>query len=315
MAILEFKEIPEAHIATGAQDRFELFARELLMHLGYKIVSGPDRGADGGKDLVLEEKRIGVGGETNIRWLVSCKHKAHSGKSVSPQDDSNIRDRVESNECDGFIGFYSTLPSSGLAGVLEGLREKNEVQVFDNERIERELLHSSEGMKIAERFFPISLDQWKAENPTPAKIFSEDPKLNCEYCGKNLLDPDNNGIIVIWSKMREDYENETEEIEQIHWSCKGHCDQVLSVGKHEKGLTDGWEDIPDVMIPTVFIRWVLSPLNKIRKGTIYSDDAFDKLKEFILNVYPYVARHATSQENQRIKSLVQIPFYLGGLGY
>jgi hypothetical protein len=79
MAALDFKEIPEAHLGSGLQDAFELFARDFLAHLGYQVVEHPARGADGGKDIVLIERRSGVGGETNIRWLVSCKHKAHSG--------------------------------------------------------------------------------------------------------------------------------------------------------------------------------------------------------------------------------------------
>ena len=44
MPILNFKEIPEAHIATGMQDTFELFARDFLSFMGYKIVTDPDRG-------------------------------------------------------------------------------------------------------------------------------------------------------------------------------------------------------------------------------------------------------------------------------
>jgi len=44
MPILNFKEIPEAHIANGEQDRFEMFARDFLEYLGYKIISNPDRG-------------------------------------------------------------------------------------------------------------------------------------------------------------------------------------------------------------------------------------------------------------------------------
>lgn len=84
MPVLDFKEIPEAHKATGLQDTFELFSRDFLAFLGYKIISDPDRGADGGVDIIAEEKRTGVGGETIIRWLVSCKHKAHSGNSVNP---------------------------------------------------------------------------------------------------------------------------------------------------------------------------------------------------------------------------------------
>ena len=111
MAILDFKEIPEAYVSSGMQDTFELFARDFLSFMGYKIITDPDRGPDGGVDLIVEEKRTGVGGETIIRWLVSCKHKAFSGKSVSSTDETNIRDRVESNNCQGFIGFYSTLAS------------------------------------------------------------------------------------------------------------------------------------------------------------------------------------------------------------
>src|SRR5690242_19978493 len=84
MAALDFKEIPEAHLASGLQDTFELFARVFLAFLGYQVEGNPSRGADGRKDVVVVEKRSGVGGETRVRWLVSCKHKAHSGASVKP---------------------------------------------------------------------------------------------------------------------------------------------------------------------------------------------------------------------------------------
>lgn len=119
MAILDFKEIPEANKATGIQDTFELFARDFFDYLPYKSIGEPDRGADAGKDILVEETRTGVGGETKIKWLISCKHKAHSGKSVTPSDEGDIRDRVEANDCQGFIGFYSTLPSSGLNRKLQ----------------------------------------------------------------------------------------------------------------------------------------------------------------------------------------------------
>jgi hypothetical protein len=58
MALINFKEIPEAHIASGEQDRFEMFGRDFLEYLGYKILSDPDRGADGGVDIVVEERRV-----------------------------------------------------------------------------------------------------------------------------------------------------------------------------------------------------------------------------------------------------------------
>jgi hypothetical protein len=311
MSAIDFKEIPEAHLGGGLQDTFELFARDFLRDLGYMIDEDPSRGADGGKDLVVIEKRSGVGGETMIRWLVSCKHKAHSGTSVTPSDESNIRDRIESNRCDGFLGFYSTLLSSGLSIVLKGLSEKAEIQIFDREKIESYLLKSTEGLHLAKRFFPESTKAWLYENPKPAQVSFTHPKLTCNHCGKNLLEPEPSGVIVLWNKL--DATTDKTHCEKVYWCCKGHCDLALSVSTRGSGLVDGWEDIHDIAIPLNFARWVISPLNKLYRGDSYSPDAFEKLKEFILNVFPYVARNATLEEQERISRLVEIPAWLGGL--
>ncbi|PTS81233.1 hypothetical protein DBR17_09895 [Sphingomonas sp. HMWF008] len=93
MAALDFTEIAPAQSGPG-RDGFELFARELLLAEGFRIVEQPDRGADGGRDMIVEEERLGPGGANIIRWLVSCKHKAHSGTSVTPGDEQNVRDRL-----------------------------------------------------------------------------------------------------------------------------------------------------------------------------------------------------------------------------
>jgi len=159
MALLDFKEIPRANDASGRQDSFELFARDFLKYRGYSVVSGPDRGTDAGRDLIVLESRVGVGGETKIRWLVSCKHKAHSGRSVTLNDELDIYDRMNNHQCGGFIGFYSTVPASGLHGKLEGIKNsyKIDLQIYDSERIESELLETLEGQRLAKRFFPRSL--------------------------------------------------------------------------------------------------------------------------------------------------------------
>lgn len=317
MTILDFKEIPEAHISTGLQDTFELFARDFLAFIGYKIITDPDRGADGGVDLIVEEKRSGVGGETVIRWLVSCKHKSHSGKSVSPTDEANIRDRVEANNCEGFIGFYSTLASSGLSGNLEGLKGKLEYQVFDHQKIEGQLVHSSKGLEICERYFPVSIDSWKTNNPSPAKIFAETPSLICKVCSKELFDQDDHGVIQLWHKTRTDYKNEKQHCEYVFWTCRGRCDDVLShaIRDQRSDVIDGWEDISDVMMPTIFIKWVMSIMNELRDGVTYSDEAFENLKNFMLSVFPYICRDLTDKEKEKVKTLGMIPSYMGGLGY
>jgi hypothetical protein len=134
MPTLNFTEISQANKTNGEQDKFELFARDVLACLGFKIVEGPGRGADLGKDLVVEEARFGVLGESVIRWLVSCKHFAHSGRAVSPDDERNIRERVEAHKCQGFMGFYSTLPTSALTELCRRL--PLEISFMDSEFIE-----------------------------------------------------------------------------------------------------------------------------------------------------------------------------------
>jgi predicted transcriptional regulator len=162
MPIIDFREIPRADIANGNQDTFEMFAREFLEITGYRIVSGPDRGADQGRDLIAEEIRTGVGGETKIRWLVSCKHMAHSGRAIGVNDEVNVSDRVKAHGCQGFMGFYSSVASAGLSQRLEALQRETpgfEFNILYREIIERTLLDGQLD-HIFERYFPDSFSAW-----------------------------------------------------------------------------------------------------------------------------------------------------------
>ena len=159
MAIIDFKEIPKANVASGEQDSFELFAREFLRALGFSIVEDPDRGQDGGRDLIVSEKRTGIIGDTEVRWLVSCKHKIHSGSVVNVGDEEDISDRVQAHKCNGFMGFYSTIVSSALSRKLEALANQYEIQIFDHEKIERVLLENRQANRLIRRFFPHSYNE------------------------------------------------------------------------------------------------------------------------------------------------------------
>lgn len=159
MAALDLREIPEAHCGQD-RDQFELFAREFLLSEGFRIVEHPDRGADGGRDLIVEEDRVGPGGASVVRWLVSCKHKAHSGRSVTSADDPNIRDRLGTHSCKGFIAFYSTVPSSGHSEICSKLRPEFEYLQLDSEVIERKLLDNPRGRILAARYTPKSFNRW-----------------------------------------------------------------------------------------------------------------------------------------------------------
>jgi hypothetical protein len=318
MPILNFKEIPEPHLGSGLQDTFELFGRDFLEQLGLKVVEGPGRGADGGKDLIVEEARNGAMGASTIRWLVSCKHLAHSGRSVAAnKDESNILDRVLAAGCKGFLGFYSTLPSSGLTTLLNQLQQQNkiETQVFDHEAIERIALSTPAGRHLAERYFPESAKKMK---PVPAKLYEEMPEIRCENCGKNLLDPPS-GIFVLWNADRQSHSGfSPDHYLEMHFSCKGDCDEEVSRkirARHRPRLVlDGWDDIPDMCTPVVFITKVMAVLNGLNAAERYEPEAFQKLKHLFIATFPHVSRHMNDADKDLIKRLLQIPSYVGGMG-
>lgn len=316
MSILDFKEIPEASKASGNQDTFELFARELLEVLGFRIVQGPSRGADGGKDLIIQERRVGLLDTTQINWLVSCKHFAFSGRSVTPDDERNVFERVSAAGCTGFIGFYSTLPSSGLAELLHR-QTAVPIKIFDKEEIERHLLASAEGRKLIERYFSIS---GKKLQPSPAKIFHDAARIECDNCGENLLEPPR-GIWVLWhAKTEGPNESFTDRYVDMYFACKGQCDRILRAEIRDRHtdlgfIYDGWDDIPDMAIPTVFIKKVMAFLNGLNGGDQYEPDVFDKVKRLLLATFPLVSRHLNDKDQRELQRLMRIPSYLGGMGY
>jgi len=159
--LIDFKEIPHSNKSGITQDIFEKFCRDFLEIMGYEIVSEPARGADGGLDIKVCENRIGVGGVSKVNWLVSCKHYAYSGKSITKEMEPDIRDRVESKGCTGFIGLYTTIANQSLVNSLEGLKNKIEYQLFDNEKIEKHLIGIYSYETLLLRYFPRSYENWR----------------------------------------------------------------------------------------------------------------------------------------------------------
>ncbi|KKK63013.1 hypothetical protein LCGC14_2998580, partial [marine sediment metagenome] len=177
--MIDFNEIPYTN------DTWELFGRDFLRERGFFIESPPDRGPDGGKDLLVTERLRGNLNRYNFRWLVSCKHFAKSANSVSEKDEPNILERVSSFKADGFIGFYSTLSSSGLNTRLRELRNNKNIKdysIFDHKAIEN-LLVMAGYSHLLMRYFPNS---YKATKPLHL-IFEEYEPLFCRACGKDIL--------------------------------------------------------------------------------------------------------------------------------
>jgi len=206
--MIDFKEIAQANTGGGHQDQFELFARDFLEAIGYRIDRHPDRGADGKKDLIVSETRTGIGGETTIKWLVSCKHYAHSGKSVSDTDEPDILDRVNAHDCNGFIGVYSTIPSSSLSNKLEGLKDKIPSIIYDRGRVEQLIIDNSLNSRLLVRYFPNSFEKYHSHlySKTPDKIADSTLEYKTVFTEEDLLRINLTAIVLIEvEKVKEEY--------------------------------------------------------------------------------------------------------------
>lgn len=301
--ILDFKEIPQANKGGGLQDTFELFARDFLDYLGYNIVEDPDRGADGKRDLIVEEKMEGITSSFNLRWLVSCKHFAHSGSSVKDSDEINIGDRLRQHNCQGFMGVYSTICSSGLSRLLEGVKNDKQlgyVCVYDYEKIEGALLKNPKGELLASRYFNKSYNFYRLENPIPAQIFPEQEPVRCECCGKDLLSSNYQGIYCMFRSEGKSYKSNYK-YQNLYCSCKGKCDRILKYRYNKQGLIDcGWNELSDLKIPTLWLDNFFFFIENSHFKTSLSDEFYQKVKNMFKKTFPYISRHLTTNEKERV---------------
>lgn len=210
--IINFTEIPKANEGGLHQDHFELFSRDFLKTIGYTIIRHPDRGADGKKDLIVSETKTGIGGdETTIKWLVSCKHYAHSGKSVTDKDEPDILDRVIAHNCQGFIGVYSTIASSSLSNKLFGYNDKIKHIIFECARIEEMILSKEQNEQLLLRYFPLSYEKYKQQINKKDSLIENDTKniISTSLNEDTLLRVNLTAIIII----------EVEKIKEKYWEA------------------------------------------------------------------------------------------------
>jgi hypothetical protein len=300
--MIDFKEIPHT------DDTWELFARDFLLELGFDIESPPDRGPDGGKDMLVTEFLRGTLGNYKFRWLVSCKHFATSGSAVSEADERNILERVSSFQADGFIGFYSTVPSSGLNSRLLALRTSEKIKdyrIFDHQLIENHLVTVGYSHLML-RYLPKSYEKIK-----PLHLMSDKYEpLECKSCGKDLLldmfKAGHKANLVRVESVGED--SSKNYVEDIYCVCKGECDNILQRRYREIGFMTSWTDLADLIIPIEYLRYLMATMNRLRAGIdIYKDAAFEKEKLILITLAQKVLRYVTEKEWNRVKILSTIP--------
>jgi hypothetical protein len=313
MTTIDFKEIPEAHTAMGDQDTFELLARDFLEAIGFRIVEGPGRGSDRGRDLIVAEAVSGSISKHEKLWVVSVKHKAHSGKSVTDLDEPDPIGRVRKFKAQGFMAFYSTLPSSGLDDTFVRIKSDTDVYIFDRSRIEQLILSRPELQTVFQSYFSRSYKKMISERKEAVEIWGAIEPLNCCYCGRDILLSDDALVAIV--RDRATHSQDTgRKIINVYWACKGHCDISLDHAQPDDTIT-GWEDLSDLRIPFIFMRWVCAFVNRLKGGIdIYTDEAYQKHLDFILAMSQTVMKTTAADQKQRLQALQRIPSFLGGLG-
>jgi len=310
MALVDFREIPSSKGGEKGQDLWALFAREFFEAMGIMTEEGPDRGPDSGRDLIIIENRIGQIGIGQHRWLVSCKHHAQSDTSVSNSEEPDIIGRARKFKANGFIGFYSTIPSSELSRTLERAKDEITVEIYDRERIERALLGNANLENIFKRFFPKSYERYKQRDVAPKPIGDSCLRIRCNVCNADLT-AKREGRIGLGDRLTKD---KKVEVVDMYWACIGDCDRILDLSFQKRGLMVSWEAIEDLSIPLVFMHWTITMMNSLRAGSyIFSDEAYSKFTEFTFAMGQMVVRETTREERERIESLREIPSFLGGL--
>lgn len=315
MSIIDFEEIPEAHISSGKQDTFELFAKEFFKEMGFKIITFPDRGQDDGKDLIVMETSNGLISESKFKWLVSCKHKAHSGKSVTKSVENDVYDRVKQHSCDGFIAFYSTLPSASLNKKLNSLKNKIKISIFDCEEIEEKLLSNSRMYSLIKRFFPKSYK--KIDLKRPSNLLDNYFPLECDNCGKDLLRRSAvdkyNGIMVLIEDTDYSEKNNYKKtrITDVYLACKGDCDNKLKSKYSSSDRISSWQDISDLVIPYLHLKFNIAIMNRLESSKDeYTERAFEKIKDCIIGTSQIVFKNQSEKDIKRVRRVIQIPDWL-----
>lgn len=291
--MLDFTEIKDG-------EEWELFARDFFQSEGFYIETTPDRGPDGGKDFLMSETIKGKVGQYKFTWLVSCKHNAVSNKAVSEIDEQNILERVKGFNADGFIGIYTTVPSSGLNNRLKQLKENQllkDYKIYDHKLIENIMLGIGYS-NLMLRYLPTS---YKNVKPLHS-IFGKYEPLNCDNCGKDLLvemtRTDMHANIVHVTRP------DSKHILDIYVACQS-CDTILQHRYKIQGLrAQGWNSLNDLLNTATFLRYLMATLNNIRNGAdTYDDKAFSKEKGIFLRLAQKIMREMNQNDMDRHEML------------
>src|SRR5690242_5889311 len=123
---------------------FELLVQDLLFELGYQA-DRTGTGTDGGVDLIAEKSTFDeIAGPLRSKYIVQCKHYAHSGRLVGRQslEGISIVDIISQHSADGYLLVTTTDLTSSLREYLDNLNDNlkdGSVTYWDPYALERKI--------------------------------------------------------------------------------------------------------------------------------------------------------------------------------
>ena len=118
---------------------FQQLVREILL-IADLHPQWSGKGPDQGRDIIISERATGYLNTFERRWLVQCKHFAHSGKSVGRNDVGSVVDDCRQVNY-GYFLVCSTQPSASLVTKLDEIRDRPEnglaIKIWDGVDIEK----------------------------------------------------------------------------------------------------------------------------------------------------------------------------------
>lgn len=72
---------------------------------------------------------------------------------------------------------------------------------------------------------------------------------------------------------------------------------------------DGWDDIDDLLLPTIWIKKLMAFMNELYESrNKISEDYFDDVKIMLIDTFPYIAREMSDEEQERVSRLLELEF-------
>ncbi|MFX1320387.1 MAG: restriction endonuclease [Promethearchaeota archaeon] len=134
---------------------FEFFCRDLLESIGIEIVEGPSRGPDRKKDLIIRYSvKDVIGRHQNYKFLVQCKNKAVSNKSVYESELGDIRSACKIHNTDGYFLITTTIPSTSVQDNFKAINQEGQyiTHYWDRFTLEKYISECRDGINLLERY-------------------------------------------------------------------------------------------------------------------------------------------------------------------